>query len=80
MRTLLLSFFVANFFVVFSQKNTAPSNPYQQEFAFAYQQYPDVPKGILEAVSYTMTRFQHLQNEEESCTGLPKTYGVMGLT
>ena len=80
MKSILLTFLVSISLIVFSQKNTLPTNNYQQEFAFAYAQYPDVPNGILEAVSYTMTRFQHLQNEEESCTGLPKTYGVMGLT
>jgi N-acetyl-anhydromuramyl-L-alanine amidase AmpD len=64
----------------FAQTSQAPVNSYQQQFANAYSQYPAVPRGLLEAVSFTMTRFQHIQNVEESCTGLPKTYGVMGLT
>jgi N-acetyl-anhydromuramyl-L-alanine amidase AmpD len=63
-----------------AQEQILPINNYQNEFDNAYQQYPSVPRGVLEAVSYTMTRFQHIQNVEESCTGLPKTYGVMGLT
>jgi N-acetyl-anhydromuramyl-L-alanine amidase AmpD len=80
MKILLPFFILFSFFTGFTQTNQFPINPYQQEFANAYNQYPDVPKGLLEAVSFTMTRFQHLQNVEQSCVGLPKTYGVMGLT
>ncbi|MCB9361387.1 MAG: N-acetylmuramoyl-L-alanine amidase [Flavobacteriales bacterium] len=68
------------FIVLFTQAQKLPTNIYQSEFDAAYQQYPNVPRGVLEAVSYTMTRFQHLTNTPESCTGIPKTYGVMGLT
>ena len=77
---LLLLLLTANLKPIFSQKSQFPVNNYQQEFANAYQQYPDVPKGLLEAVSYTMTRFHHIKNPIGSCMGLPKTYGVMGLT
>lgn len=68
------------FVVLFSQAQKLPTNIYESEFDAAYQQYPNVPRGVLEAVSHTMTRFQHLSNTTESCTGIPKTYGVMGLT
>ncbi len=80
MRIFLLSVFLITLLPSFSQSTSLPKNTYQQEFNSAYQQYPDVPKGILEAVAYTMTHFKHLQNQPESCAGLPKTYGVMGLT
>lgn len=80
MKRILLLFFVCSFFTVFSQGEQLPVNQYQQEFTSAYNQYPDVPKGVLEGVSHTMTRFQHIQNPIEGCAGLPKTYGVMGLT
>lgn len=63
-----------------AQKLPFPNNPYENEFDFAYSQYPAIPKGILEAVSYSMTRFHHIENPIGSCMGLPKTYGVMGLT
>jgi len=66
-------------FLLYGQQHL-PQNNYSQEFANAYNQYPNIPKGVLEGVAYTMTRFQHLQNQQESCTDLPKTYGVMGLT
>ena len=80
MRIFLLSFFIFSFTFVFTQKHQLPVNNYKQEFDYAYNQYPDVPRGMLEAVAYTMTRFHHIQNPIGSCVGLPKTYGVMGLT
>lgn len=56
-------------------------NPYQSEMDLAYQLYPSVPKGVLEGWSFTMTHFAHLdESVQGSCTGLPKVYGVMGLT
>lgn len=46
----------------------------------AYLQYPEIPKGVLEAVSFTQTRFAYLDgNQDESCSGLPKGYGYFGL-
>lgn len=46
----------------------------------AYAQYPDLPKGVLEATSYTQTRFAYLTGaEQESCSGIPKCYGYMGM-
>jgi hypothetical protein len=80
MKKFLFSFLFLFPFLIFAQADKHPANSYQQEFTNAYNQYPDVPKGLLEAVSYTMTRFHHIQNPIGSCVGLPKTYGVMGLT
>jgi N-acetyl-anhydromuramyl-L-alanine amidase AmpD len=55
-------------------------NPYQASFDKAYTKYPLLHRGILEAVSFTNTRFSHLPaNGPESCTGIPRTIGVMGL-
>ncbi|HZH87509.1 MAG TPA: N-acetylmuramoyl-L-alanine amidase [Brumimicrobium sp.] len=49
-------------------------------FNLAYQAHPNVPKGVLETVSWTRT---HMQNIDEtyapSCTGIPRPYGVMGV-
>ncbi len=56
-------------------------NTYQAEMDLAYQQYPDVPKGMLEAISFTTTHFSNITDATpESCFGLPHVYGVMGLT
>lgn len=55
-------------------------NPYEVFFNNAYALYPDIPKGTLEAVAFTNTRFNHLtSNEAQSCAGMPRAYGVMGL-
>ncbi|UKN01629.1 N-acetylmuramoyl-L-alanine amidase [Paracrocinitomix mangrovi] len=54
--------------------------PYQQDFQSAYNNNQLLPQGILEAVAFVQTRIVHLDGHEEpSCTGIPKTYGVMGL-
>ncbi|GAB3839833.1 N-acetylmuramoyl-L-alanine amidase [Hymenobacter jeollabukensis] len=56
------------------------ATPYAAEFAAAYQQYPTVPRGVLEAVAYTQTHMRHISpNEPTSCTGMPLPSGVMGL-
>ncbi len=76
-----LTFILSLFFIVgFSQKDQQASYSFHKEFSKAYKKHPNVPKGLLEAVAFTTTRINHLQNGAESCVGLPKTYGVMGLT
>ena len=55
-------------------------NPYQSTFNKAYQLYPNIPKGYLEAVAYSQSRFSNIQPTEfGSCIGIPQAYGVMGL-
>ena len=90
---LLLAF--QNAFVAFSQENflekridsTANATLLTQyltskpSFDAAYKEFSDVPRGILEAVSYHYTHFRHITiTTAESCTGMPRVYGVMGLT
>ncbi|MEM9935597.1 MAG: CUB domain-containing protein [Bacteroidota bacterium] len=48
-------------------------------FQEAYESYPNIPEGVLEAVAYTQTRMQHIRPDEVSCQGLPTYYSVMGL-
>jgi len=50
-------------------------------FSEAYTTYPNLPNGILEAISYNMTKLNHHIPDEStfSCTGMPQTYGIMGL-
>lgn len=65
---------------VYAQRSLLKENKYQQYFDEAYSLYPDIPQGILEAISFTNTRFEHIDaTYAESCTGMPKAYGVMGL-
>jgi N-acetyl-anhydromuramyl-L-alanine amidase AmpD len=50
------------------------------DFNAYYAEYPLVPKGLIEAVSYTNTRMQVLDpGAPSSCTGMPKAYGILGL-
>ena len=63
-----------------SQEKNYPKNPYAQTFNAAYAQHPEIPRGILEAVAYKMSRFRHLPDSiPASCTGMPRNIGVMGL-
>jgi len=67
-------------FALESKAQTTIYNTYQPEMEAAYVQYPDIPKGILEAISFTTTHFSHISDDTpESCFGLPHAYGVMGL-
>jgi PKD repeat protein len=68
-------------FALNTKAQTTIYNTYQSEMDLAYQQYPDVPKGMLEAISFTTTHFSNITDATpESCFGLPHVYGVMGLT
>lgn len=81
-RTLLILLSLLTGFNSFSREIPVKNN-FTASFTKAYQQHPQIPLGILEAVSYGNTRFYHLQHNAsspESCTGIPKAYGVMGLT
>ena len=64
------------------QHDALPENNFSAYFEKAYSEHPGIPKGILEAVAYTNSRFHHIEHNPggaESCMGLPKYYGVMGL-
>ncbi|HEY6162732.1 MAG TPA: CUB domain-containing protein [Bacteroidia bacterium] len=72
-----------SFFLAFAKQDPLVLNPYKASFDKAYLLYPELPKGVLEAVAFTNSRFHHITHqpgEEGSCMGLPKAYGVMGLT
>jgi hypothetical protein len=63
-----------------SPYDTPTNNNYTKAFKKAYTLFPLVPQGVLEAVAYTQTRFQHLKdNTEPSCIGYPRAYSIMGL-
>ena len=79
MKKILLLVFIS-VFTLSKANDLIVENIYHQSFKKAYSLYPSVPKGILEAVAYTQSRFNHLSdNTEPSCIGLPRTYGIMGL-
>lgn len=58
------------------------NNPYEASFRKAYSLNPSIPKGVLESVAFTQSRFAQLgtYGQESSCIGYPMAYGVMGLT
>jgi len=78
LKLILTAYAIISCLNLFSQ--TVPNNAYQSSFNLAYQHYPTIPRGILEAVSFTQTRFQHLDIfEQTSCAGLPQSLTLMGL-
>ena len=72
----LVCFFI--FLMAFGTSLKGQQGKYKTYFDEAYEKYPTVPQGLLEAVAYTNTRLTHLKGET-SCQGLPTYYGVMGL-
>ena len=55
---------------------------YKSAFNAAYEACPDIPRGLLEAVSYTNTHCHHLTDANYFNDGpdaMPRAYGLMGL-
>jgi N-acetyl-anhydromuramyl-L-alanine amidase AmpD len=79
MRQTLLFLFSFIFSGLIARQEILPTNPYAANFSEAYSLYPQIPKGILEAVAFTNTKFYQLTGNEQSCMGIPNKFGVMGL-
>ena len=76
--TFLLYFMMP--FVALSQ-NTI-NQEYKSTFQSAYQACPDIPRGLLEAISFTNTHCHHLTDDNYFHDGpdaMPRAYGLMGL-
>lgn len=57
-----------------------PSIQYKPYFDAAYNQFPKIPRGVLEAIAYHNTHLKPIdENTLPSCTGRPKAFGIMGL-
>ena len=66
--------------VGFAQNNEIQS--YKSAFDAAYEACPDIPRGLLEAVSFTNTHCYHLTDANYFNDGpdaMPRAYGLMGL-
>ena len=77
--TLLL--FLLSMPVLLLPQNTENQN-YKLAFESAYQARPGIPKGLLEAISFTNTHCNHLTDDNYFNDGpdvMPRTYGLMGL-
>ena len=78
--TTLLLFFLSMPIMAFSQK--AENQNYKPAFEAAYKSYPNIPQGLLEAVSFTNTHCHHLTDDNYFHNGpdaMPRAYGLMGL-
>ena len=66
--------------LVFSQN--ANNQNYKPVFDAAYKACPDIPRGLLEAISFTNTQCNHLTDANYFHDGpdaMPRAYGLMGL-
>ncbi|HNS41688.1 MAG TPA: N-acetylmuramoyl-L-alanine amidase [Taishania sp.] len=58
----------------FNQENLIPV------FSQVYNTVPSIPKGVLEAVAWSKTRYNNInETYAPSCVGMPLPYGVMGV-
>ena len=60
----------------------AEKQDYKTAFQSAYQACPDIPQGLLEAISFTNTHCNHLTDANYHHDGpdaMPRAYGLMGL-
>ncbi len=78
--TTLLLFLLSMPILSFSQ-NTVNQN-HTSAFQSTYQACPDIPRGLLEAISFTNTQCHHLTDANYFHDGpdaMPRAYGLMGL-
>ena len=58
------------------------SQNYKAAFAAAYEACPEIPQGLLEAISFTNTHGNHLTDDNyfhDDPDAMPRAYGLMGL-
>lgn len=85
MRRLLFIIISALFpLMTFAQNRNVGADCQLNESAFeaAYKAFPQIPKGLLEAVSFTNTHCHHLTDADytfDDSTAMPRAYGLMGL-
>lgn len=70
--------------MAFAQNGNVGADCQLNESAFeaAYKAFPQIPKGLLEAVSFTNTHCHHLTDADytfDDSTAMPRAYGLMGL-
>ena len=79
LKTLFVLLFLLSFF---GKAQTKELQNYNSVFDAAYQAYPDIPRGLLEAISFTNTHCHHLTDSNYFHDGpdvMPRAYGLMGL-
>ena len=79
LKTLFVLLFLLPFF---GKAQTKELQNYNAVFDAAYQACPGIPKGLLEAISFTNTHCHHLSDANYFHNGpdaMPRAYGLMGL-
>lgn len=79
LKTLFVLLFLLSFF---GKAQTKELQNYNSVFDAAYQAYPDIPRGLLEAISFTNTHCHHLTDANyfhDAPDAMPRAYGLMGL-
>jgi len=82
MKRLKLPFVLLLLLPFFGKAQNAIRQNYKSVFETAYQACPDIPRGLLEAVSFTNTHCNHLTDDDyfhEGPDAMPRAYGLMGL-
>ena len=67
---------------LFGLAQNAVLQNYKSAFEAAYEACPDIPRGVLEAISFTNTHCNHLTDDNYFNDGpdaMPRAYGLMGL-
>ena len=80
-RILTFLLFLLSMPILATSQKTETLN-YKSAFQAAYQACPDIPQGLLEAVSFTNTQCHHLTDANYFHDGpdvMPRAYGLMGL-
>lgn len=65
-----------SFLIAWAQAPTYPDNPYHSAFQAAYARHPQVPRGALEAIAYTQSRFFPVEPDPQA--QMPQPWGLFG--
>lgn len=78
--TTMMKRFLVGFLLISPLFSNAQTPEWQTAASDAYNNFPEVPHGLLEAVAFVQTRMTHLDvSTAESCTGMPRAWGYLGL-
>lgn len=82
MKRLFVFFALLLLLPLFGLAQNAELQNYKSAFETAYEACPDIPRGLLEAISFTNTHCNHLTDDNYFNDGpdaMPRAYGLMGL-
>ncbi|GIU81756.1 MAG: hypothetical protein D6687_02505 [Acidobacteria bacterium] len=79
MRKIVLTTLIIFLFYVGSVSGQSVQIELAKYFEEAYQTYPNIPRGILESIAYSASRFENLRPAEEDEHHQPARYGIFGL-